>query len=65
MLQQDRQCTYNVALRSVHETVVAMEKQEYFTFVCACLRERASERARACVHVGTRARGRVHAHTYI
>jgi hypothetical protein len=25
--EQDRQCTYNVALRSVHETVVATEKQ--------------------------------------
>jgi hypothetical protein len=25
--QQDRQCTYNVTLRRVHVTIVAMEKQ--------------------------------------
>jgi hypothetical protein len=25
--QQDRQCTYNVTLRRVHETIVAVEKQ--------------------------------------
>jgi hypothetical protein len=25
---QGRQCTYNVALRHVHATIVAMEKQE-------------------------------------
>jgi hypothetical protein len=26
-IQQDRQCTYNVTLRRVHETIVAVEKQ--------------------------------------
>ena len=25
--EQDRQCTYNVTLRRVHETIVAVEKQ--------------------------------------
>jgi len=27
MMQQDRQCTYNVTLRSVRATIVAVEKQ--------------------------------------
>jgi hypothetical protein len=26
--KQDRQCTYNVTLRRVHETIVVVEKQE-------------------------------------
>jgi hypothetical protein len=25
--QQDRQCMYNVTLRRVHETIIALEKQ--------------------------------------
>ena len=27
VIQQDRQCTYNVTLRRVHETIFAVEKQ--------------------------------------
>jgi hypothetical protein len=42
---KQRQCTYNVTLRRVHETIGLCEH--------AC----------ACVHLVTRARGRVHAHT--
>jgi hypothetical protein len=42
----------------VHETIVAEEKQ-YYVLVCVCMR------MRACVYVGTLARGRVHAHTCI
>ena len=35
--------------------IVAVEKQyEYYLLVCVCMR------TRACLHVGTRARGRVH-----
>ena len=38
-IQQERQCTHNVALRAVHETIVAMENKSYiFLCVCACVR---------------------------
>jgi hypothetical protein len=39
--QQYRQCTYNVILRGVYETIVAEEKT--LTYICVC--------ARACMHV--------------
>jgi len=29
---QDRYCTYNVTLRSVRVTIVAVEKQKYYGF---------------------------------
>jgi hypothetical protein len=35
------------------------KSNNYYLLVCVCML------ARACVHVGTRARGRVHAHTCI
>jgi hypothetical protein len=55
-IQQDRQCAYNLTLRRVHVTNVAVEKQhEFHLLVCVRLR------ARVCVHVGTRSRGHVHA----
>ena len=35
--KQDRQCTYNVILRRVRVTIVAVEKLEYYIFwVCVC-----------------------------
>ena len=49
---------YNVTLRRVHETIVAVEKQ-YYILVCVCML------TRVCVRVGTRARGRLYAHTCI
>ena len=45
--RQDGQCTYNVALRLVHEAIFVVEKQKYYTFLCV----------RACVRV--QGRGRV------
>ena len=36
--QQDRQCTYNVTLRRVHETAGAVEKQqELGLHTCVCV----------------------------
>jgi hypothetical protein len=40
--QQDRQCTYNVTLRRVHETAGAVEKQQELglhtsTYLCVCV----------------------------
>jgi hypothetical protein len=32
--QQDRQCTYNITLRCVHATIVAVEDQSYTYFEC-------------------------------
>ena len=58
-MKQDRQCTYNVTLGRVHITIVAVESSKYYILVCVCIL------ARVCVHVGTRSRGRVHAHTCI
>jgi hypothetical protein len=46
--QQDRQCTYNVTLRRVHQTIVTVEKQKLL-LIRLCVH------AHACVHVGTRA----------
>jgi hypothetical protein len=34
--EQDRQCTYNVTLRRVRETMVAMEKQYVLHVLCVC-----------------------------
>jgi hypothetical protein len=41
-MKQDRQCTYYVTLRRVHETMVVVEKQ-YYKFLCVYVR--------ACVRV--------------
>ena len=35
-LEQDRRCTYNVTLRRVRVTIVAVEKQYYIFRVCIC-----------------------------
>jgi hypothetical protein len=48
--QQDRQCTNNVTLRRVRELLL-LWKVISISYWSVC----------ACVHVGTRARGRVHA----
>jgi hypothetical protein len=45
-LKQEMQCTYDVTLRCLHETIVAVESNKYYIFLCVCVR--------ACV-VGTRA----------
>ena len=46
---QDRQCTYNVALRRVHITIVAVEKQYVlYISVCVCARKRARTWVSAC-----------------
>jgi hypothetical protein len=35
--EQDRQCTYNVKLMRVRTSIVALEKQNYYTPVCVYL----------------------------
>jgi len=35
-LQQDRQCTYNVTLRRVRTTIIAMEKQYVLHILSVC-----------------------------
>jgi len=35
--EEGRQCTYNVTLRRVHVTVVAMEKQSVLHILCVCV----------------------------
>jgi hypothetical protein len=37
---QDRQCTYNVTLRRVHESLLPWESNKYHIFVCVCMRVR-------------------------
>jgi hypothetical protein len=63
--QQDRQCTYNVTLRRVRQTIVAVEKQKqvlhislyYFVraSVCVCWRRSVGVRtlANACARVAS------------
>ena len=54
-LKQDTQCTHNVTMRRVRETIVGVENKYYIlvsVFMRAC----------ACVRAGARARGRVRAH---
>jgi hypothetical protein len=48
-IQQYRQCTYDVKLRRVHVTIVAVERL-YYIFVCAqvCVRAGAGVCSRAC-----------------
>jgi hypothetical protein len=41
--EEDRQCTYNVTLKSVHVTTAAVKSNNYYISVCVC--------ERACVHV--------------
>jgi hypothetical protein len=36
ILQQDRQCMYDVTLRRIHETTITVEKQ-YYIFLCVCV----------------------------
>jgi hypothetical protein len=43
-VKQERQRTYNIILKHVHETIVAMEKQKYYMFLCLS--------AHVCVCVG-------------
>jgi hypothetical protein len=35
--KQDRQCTHNVILRRVYETIVAWKSKKYYTFLCVCV----------------------------
>ena len=35
--QEDRQCTYNITVRCIHVTAVAMEKQFVSHVVCVCV----------------------------
>jgi hypothetical protein len=51
--KQEVQYAYNVTFESRSRIIVAVEKQ-YALLIGLC----------ACVNVGTRARGRVHAHTF-
>jgi hypothetical protein len=41
VLEQDRQCMYNVILRRIHESMLKWKSNKYYIFVRAC----------ACVHV--------------
>ena len=47
--RQYRQCTYSVTLRRHRESLLPRKNNKYYLLVCVC------------VHVGTLARGRVHA----
>ena len=47
----------HVTLRRVVETMVAVEKQQYYILVCVCML------TRACVHMGARVREHLYAHT--
>jgi hypothetical protein len=47
---------YNVTLRRIGELLLQWKGSKYYLLVCVCMR------VRACVHVGTQARGHVHAH---
>jgi hypothetical protein len=55
VISQERQCTYKVTSRRVHETSVAVGKQYVlYIYLCVCVR------VGACVYVGGRAHGHVH-----
>jgi hypothetical protein len=43
--KQDRQCTYNVTLRRVHEPIVAVNSNKYYILVCVCMLTQACVRA--------------------
>jgi hypothetical protein len=57
-IEQDRQCTYNVTIRRVRESLLPWKSSKYYLLVCVCMG------ARKCVHVDSRARGHVHAHSW-
>ena len=50
-VKQEGESTYNVTLRRVRVIFLSWKSNKYYLLVCAC------------VHVGTRERGRVPAHT--
>jgi hypothetical protein len=50
---------YNVTLRRVRESLKQPKSSKYHLLVCDCMR------VRTCVHVGNRARGRVHAYKFV
>jgi hypothetical protein len=47
--KQGRQCTYNVILRRIRETLLPWKSNKYYTFVCMCARAR----VHACVVPGS------------
>jgi hypothetical protein len=65
--KQDSQCTYKVTLRRAHRKHCCSGKVINITYwcvcVCVCVCVCECLLLRACVHVGNRARERVHAHT--
>jgi hypothetical protein len=53
--KQDRQCTYNLTFRHVHETIVAVKKQKLLHIsvcVCVCVCVCLCARARLFMRVG-------------
>jgi hypothetical protein len=54
--KREGQCAYNVTLWPDRESLLPWKSNKRYLLVCVC------KRARACVHVGSRARGLVHAH---
>jgi hypothetical protein len=53
---KDRQCTYDVTLRRVRESLLPWKSNKYYVFrLCKCL----------CVCLGARARGRVRVALFI
>jgi hypothetical protein len=52
--KQDRQCTYNVTLRCVYETIIVAGKKISITY-CECVSVCACGCVRTCVCVGARA----------
>jgi hypothetical protein len=50
--KHDTQCTYNVTLRRVRVTIVAVERQYYVLQVCVCSLSHAAREAHvACDHI--------------
>ena len=51
ILQQDRQCTYNVTLRCVRESLLPWKDNEYYLLVCVCVRACGYPDLWACAYV--------------
>jgi hypothetical protein len=50
-VNKERQSTYNVTFRRVHETTVAVEKHKYYIFLCLCVCVRAWVRASSVTYL--------------
>ena len=55
--KQDKQCTYNVTLTRVRESLLPWKSNKYYVFVCVCGRVGVCMRMRACSLVYTACNG--------